>query len=341
MQSQHPARQALIEHGRALPTAWAAWAQVCEAAECGPGDTPAGPAQLEMMRRLIAERGAAALEHLARDTAGDWLRLQTLVYRTLSIWRYTQGIYRFDPDVYAAVRDTPINGEVPANILMTLPEWVVYIETPGLTGYYGEIYGAWVHVPRFDGRRTSIQVNALQANGGVDLAIMPIGDGMSLIEQMTDAVERMGGTPEDVRVNRSYLEPILSLALYLCARPGDITGRRGAPANPAPVRTKRGPRMFPAAAESSWDVGVRMGSALRRATAAANPTQHGAVEGGHQLRGHVRRAHWHTILSGPRIRPDGSVIPAMHRKADLRWLPPIAVALDSPDELLAAVRPVR
>jgi hypothetical protein len=50
----------------------------------------------------------------------------------LSAWRVTQGIYRYDPDVYAALVETDLSGPLPAEVLRRLPEWCVYIETPGM-----------------------------------------------------------------------------------------------------------------------------------------------------------------------------------------------------------------
>lgn len=132
--------------------------------------------------------------------------------------------------------------------------------------------------------------------------------------------------------------PLVSLLLYLCADP-DIT-RRGTPAtpsNPQPVRTRRdGWRLFPADGPAEWDVGVRLGAALR----AANERSHSGGETGRHVRAHVRRAHWHTMISGPRLREDKSEIPAAQRKRDLRWLPPIPVNVDDYDAMPAVVRPV-
>ncbi|GAP34654.1 hypothetical protein ISF6_5362 [Piscinibacter sakaiensis] len=94
--------------------------------------------------------------------------------------------------------------------------------------------------------------------------------------------------------------------------------------------------MFPADWPSTWDVGVRLGAALRQAYQAAE-TGSGTHAG---PRPHVRRAHWHTILSGPRQREDGSVIPTAERRADLRWMPPIPVNVQDLDQLPATVRRV-
>ncbi len=52
---------------------------------------------------------------------------------------------------------------------------------------------------------------------------------------------------------------------------------------------------------------------------------------GRTMRPHVRRAHWHTFLTGPR---SGEQTPI------LKWLPPIPINVDNPGELPVVVRDV-
>ena len=80
---------------------------------------------------------------------------------------------------------------------------------------------------------------------------------------------------------------------------------------------------------TTWDVGVRLGAALRRAYQAA---QTGGTDTHAGPRAHIRRAHWHGFWSGPR---EGE------RRFDLRWLPPIPVNVEDVGELPFTVRPVR
>ena len=130
----------------------------------------------------------------------------------------------------------------------------------------------------------------------------------------------------------------MSLLLYLCSASGDISGH-GVPSNPVPIKTRRGGfKLFPADGPKTWDVGVRMGAALRVAYELAQ-TQVEAM--GASPRGHVRRAHWHGFRSGPRLREDGSEIPVEQRKFDLRWLPPIAVNLPDISELPSTIKRVK
>jgi hypothetical protein len=120
------------------------------------------------------------------------------------------------------------------------------------------------------------------------------------------------------------------LLLYICSENADVSKPDHAVtrASVKPVKTKTGLRIFPPDLPRVWDVGVRIGAALRRARTVdeANET----AGGSHQRpRPHVRRAHWHTYRIGPK-----------RAGTTLKWLPPIAVNIDDPDALPAVIRPV-
>jgi hypothetical protein len=132
---------------------------------------------------------------------------------------------------------------------------------------------------------------------------------------------------------RTALVPYISLLLYLCSTAADIadhSGHRERPANPAPVKTKKGIRMFPADRVTQWDVGFRMGAELRRAAGESSETNGGAHA---SPRPHVRTAHWHHFWTGPRDSAE--------RRLVLRWLHPILVKAEKPEDLVPTVRPVR
>lgn len=127
------------------------------------------------------------------------------------------------------------------------------------------------------------------------------------------------------------LWPILSCLLYLCADDAEIDGN-GRPGNPTPVRTRRhGVRMFPADGPKAWDVGVRIGAALRSAGLHANGPEgaNPGTAGRSSPRPHIRRAHWHTFLAG-----QGRC------ERRIRWLPPIPVNVANTDYLPTVIRPV-
>lgn len=339
----HRARDALELAGRDLPGIW----QDYERARLA--KPPPAPhiyiteqtGSTAFADAVIRNRGPDALDELRQMSPLGVSRLIS-PYTTLACWRMTQGIYRIDPALYDALVSTDLAGDIPGDVLMRLPEWCVYIETPGLQligrdRKMHDLAGAWVRLDR-------------EPSGQDDLIILLDIDGVPLRETHTlpltsslaasiETILAEWGQTGPVEAITAYLRPIINLALYLCAG-DDISGKHGAPGNPTPKRTRRdGWRLFPADGPRTWDVGVRMGAALRRAYQAEQVA--GDTEPtGRTVRAHVRRAHWHGFRSGPRKRPDGTGIPAADRPFDLRWLPPIPVNLDDPGDLPAVIRRV-
>jgi hypothetical protein len=127
---------------------------------------------------------------------------------------------------------------------------------------------------------------------------------------------------------------LVSLVLYLCSENAEIRESGGddrLPANPEPKKTKKGLRLFAPDRPTHWEVGYRLGAALRRAS-----TERGSEEptGTHaRPRPHIRRAHWHSYWVGKWNEPDA-------RTVVLKWLPPIAVNVQNVDDLTTTVRDV-
>lgn len=352
----HRAREHLLALARQVPDLWSLVDQVraIHAADVGGPDWPrhtylpleqAGGIAAAITRQGGEQPTPAGLAHLATDIA------------TLAAWRMTQGIYRYDPALYAALVDTPIAGDLPVSVLQRLPEWCVYLETPGMTvsTTAGEtpLHGAYAWLDHAQGADHDILTLLLDAEGTrLTPTHVPL---IGTLEQALDALlaewrdgYQRGNAARLPRLDWAEqagrtLPPILSLLLYLCSEAPDLTrrGQVATPGNPQPVRTRRhGWRLFAADGPAEWDVGVRIGAALRCAYQREQIGQRGAQDG-HRVRPHVRRAHWHTILSGPRLRPDGAAVDPAARRRDLRWMPPIPVNVADLDALPAVVRPVR
>lgn len=258
----------------------------------------------------------------------------------LGTWRATQGIYRFDPTLYEAIVSTPVTNDLPHEVLYRLPEWGVYIETPNMTANGSPMHGFFAHL-EWDAGNGRPELRLLL---DTDAALLPIPIHLgpwSLDEslaRMTDVASLhsmsmgLGPSPADtVDQLRPWVEPLISLLLYLCSQNAEIGDGSRVPKKPEPKRTKRGWRMFPADRPTTWDVGVRIGSALRRAYRARASGESGTHAGPLP---HVRRAHWHGFWRGPRKDPAA-------RAFELRWLPPIPVNVTDIEDLPATIRPVR
>ena len=276
----------------------------------------------------------------------------------LATWRTGQGIYRFDPDLFASIVDTPID-KLPVEVLYHLPEWCVYLETPGLQWFKYKLVGVFVHL-EWDVKTERPELRlvldldeeeprsfALQKFGtaaqSFNLVALPLHLteptlDLAIAAMMEEAMKQGGGGPGQAMPNVSQelarsLEPVINLVLYLCTANADF-GIADRPTYPRPQKTKKGWRLFPPDRPQNWDVGVRLGSALRAAkTASQAPEQSTSNQltesEGLRRSPHLRRAHWHTYRVG-----EGRT------ETILKWLPPIPINIDHFDELPVAIHPV-
>lgn len=247
----------------------------------------------------------------------------------LGPWRYSQGIYRFDKDVLASIAETVPNGEMPTEVLYRLPEWSVYIETPGLFWMGSVLHGFWAHL-EFDVNTQRHELRLLLDTEdvliGVPMHLGPWTVTEALDRAYSEAHKHRGkmDLPESLLNNdlvaervASELYGVVSLLLYICSDEPEIDDERepGAyPARPRPTRTKKGWRLFPAKRPRVWMVGESLGAKLRSGTGEGEAT-------GRKVSAHLRRAHWHGFWKGPR---DGE------RQFIYKWLPPIAVGSTPP-----------
>lgn len=274
---------------------------------------------------------------------------------TLAAWRPTQGIYRYHPDVLAALWDTPVDGNIPSEVLHALPEWCVYIETPGRQWNGLEMFGffAFLESDANDGREEL----RLMVDSGTELnGALPIHLGSDLATGLEhsrqEAYKQASKFGYELNDNmRAVLDvetvkmadglaPMVSTVLYLCSQNAEIrTHQPGLrPLRPHPQKTKAGMRLFPPPQPVPWDVGWRIGAAIQAAKDADRRAQHG--DGTHASpRPHVRRAHWHSFWTGPKAKV--GIAPDAERKLVLKWLPPIAVNVDEGLEVVPTVRNVK
>lgn len=276
----------------------------------------------------------------------------------LASWRASQGVYRFDPLTIDAVWNTPINSIIPVDVLNFMPELCVYVETGDREFSSGKLKGffacfeyivlyskgvkKWLkivldienksgcnlllpfHFPMkaIDTQELTIETMIHNFLSGKGLHLKPL----SQTQENVDAQILFNGLLHDL------LPGIFSMMLYICsinAEMKDCKGKLAAPAKMTAVKTKKGMKHFPPGAPTVWDTAWRIGGAIRAANANANSSE--ATGMGGTVRPHVRRAHWHTFWTGPISGP---------RFTRNIWIPPISVKVNSPRELIAAVRKV-
>jgi hypothetical protein len=259
--------------------------------------------------------------------------LDTAVITALAAWRPGKGIYRFDPTLQSALATTVMDSPIPIDVLTCLPEWCVYIDNPvpGVQPIesWAPLHGAWVHLLPSPMDPATIQLRFL-LDFGAHLCAIPVDLGATLSAGFASAIA-WPTAPTDLphrivraRESATALYPILEMlgtfALYLCSEVPDIpdprpTRRESSARNPEP---------------RVWDVGVRVGAVLRHADTLSEST--GLSHPHRSPRAHLRKAHWHTFLRGPRV---ASV-------RVIRWLYPIEVnfAFQDTNTMPGVVHPV-
>jgi hypothetical protein len=264
----------------------------------------------------------------------------------LAAWRVTQGIYRFDPTTFDALWETPVTGDIPTEVLFHLPEWCVYIPTPERRWRGDALHGFFAHLEHdANDRRTELRfVLDLMRPKGDDLFVLPLHLGQGGLSEGVAAMLRESARhlPVSAELPDSAIQeltddvsPLVSLLLYVCSQAAEIRdsgGSKRVPSHPRPAKTKKGMRLFPPDRPTPWEVGYRLGAALRQAWAAQQTTVESS--GTHASpRAHIRRAHWHSYWVGAKGLPDA-------RSAVLKWLPPIPVNVQDPEDLVSTVRDV-
>ena len=248
-------------------------------------------------------------------------------------WRYTQGVYEFDADLYTELMDAELSGKLPSEALLRLPEWCVYIKTPLLEDSRSEIDGFFAMLEYdVERERAELRFYLDRAHGGeLEPVIMHLGPWTideslqrmaeesvgNLRKQGLDA--RMDEATADFEIMNAMAKRLLPLVLYLCTEEPEVENLSTPdwlPHNPQPKRVRGQFRLMPARKSHHYMLGRKVGENLRKARREAY--EHEAT--GRTVAPHIRKAHWHGYWTGPRKGPQ-----SVNQKFVLKWLPPIVV----------------
>lgn len=288
----------------------------------------------------------------------EWIALQTIIFSSLCPWRYTQGIYRYEPSFAKAICESSLEGEIPSEILLRLPQWSIYVETPKYR--YGNltVLGFWVHLQNtdqtYEKTELSFLFNCVSDDGEQKLKafLLPI-EHMSLRDllkqKFANAFEervskqvtnQLGCNPDDwmdyfsseearnlfYDYTASLVKPAIAMLLYLCTTEPDIVSNRqpGAkPTNNFGKRLKNKFRLFPADGPHIWRVGQSMEEDLAQHYHVLHTETPDSPLAGKRrsVRSHVRSAHWHGYWRGKHPKDFEKDM----REFIFHWIPPLIV----------------
>jgi hypothetical protein len=301
---------------------------------------------LPLVRPQLAELDHGERDDLVQALAED----AACELAALYAWQLTKGVYLLDPDLLAALSDTDLSDEIPADALQRLPEWCVYVTSSGgfssCEGFFArldwsECEGSSLLLLQdqgqlFEGQQPQDHGEVL-ADLFLNCVKIPLSgslrDGLSVYarKQLVGQEELLGrlAPGEDVSAAAAAAAAVVdgtmrfaslavSVLLYLSSSEPDLSRR------PTVPRQKgRAVDLLPAAV---WEVGWRVGQVLRDAGAGGGGR---GVDDRSGPRPHIRRAHWHLYWVGPKSDPS-------LRRRELRWVAPVVVAAG--EEIVPTVR---
>lgn len=306
-------------------------------------DFPEAPAAADLFRQELRRSGGMRWPEWCFVPMSAWnafvldraftippaiISIQMSRLHALMGWRYSKGIYRFDPEIFELLVNNPPEGNIPSSVLKRLPEWSVYVETPGgipqmpdLKGFFCSLeYEISERNPEVPEELRLLLITDKALNG---MLPVPLKLGDWTVAEALNMIIRESGMSKKTNDRLTaevaeYVRPLLSLVLWICSDAPEIDSERQpgtSPSRPAEKKVKRGWRIFPASHEKIWTVGKTTGEQLRTARSEI----HGNAETtGRTVATHLRRGHWHGYWTGHRNAP-------AERRFVYRFLHPILV----------------
>lgn len=264
------------------------------------------------------------------------------VIATLSAWRMTQGIYRFDSTLHSAISNSEGLKNLSHSCFENFPEWCIYIEMPNYKLINQDVIGFFCRLDQVDENKNidlSLLFKTITPKGfGFTPIDVPLDSKTDIDEAVHISLSAAFTLSERYKSNKKSLfadgKPIeldfdisndncyktvkdaISLVTYICSKKPDYSGSQ--PSFPKPVKTKKGLRFFPPDKPKIIEIGKTIGEKLRQHEAAQEKQY---IESGATKRPHIRRGHWHGVWTGAR----NSETPQTFK---YNWIPPIGVNIE-------------
>lgn len=244
------------------------------------------------------------------DLENPQMRGMAQLLSAIAPWRATQDIVSFDPDLEAELKDMEQAGKIPSKILMRLPAWCVYVDSPITTD--GDKYDGFF--VQLDAKKDGMYIAFTFEASDTRQQRIPLALGDFTLEESIAKINRVTKESGEIGIDfDSGLVQALNLTTYLCAYGLQDRQDYSGPGNswPKPVKTKKGWRIFPPDRPKTHVLGREFGETIRKESAKSSMPGHGTK------RPHVRRPHWHGFWTGAHESPE--------RRLVVKWLPPIFV----------------
>lgn len=309
-------------------------------------------------RCYIPINATLAIMDLYRGKNPNFYRFPALL-AAIAAWRRFKPIYTFDKDLFDLLTSETDDIIIPMDVLQNLPYDCLYIDVEEAGKEYLGYFVCW----DYDVNTCGLELRFLEVSRDGEFVpdIMMVKSGWTIedsvkaliksnlnnltdteivqnmkswgIETNEDKVKKMCGAGFVEHTTKRILE-LLQPVLYICAINADISE------NPEQKKIHRPPAPKAPIKDAfreieKWDVGVRVGSQIRKHRVSEDSAQSRSSGTHRSPRPHTRRAHWAHYWTGPRKPDEDGNKP--EQTLILKWIPPTYVNFGGDDGELPAV----
>lgn len=232
-----------------------------------------------------------------------------VIAQILYSWRKYKKVYSFNKELAEILIEGAEIEDVLAESLLNVPFPAFYLEFAGWK-YDGKFTGAFISfdAPKGDmnNKTRGLEIEIALVDGGSGFKVLPlvidkntsILDSLKKYSQLSNEAGLSNYSQEETENDSRQAAEIIQLVLYLCSINSEVTEND----EQKKVYRKSQKTTDTFREIQKWDVGVRIGKAIRshrnsssNSTTTNNPGTHKA---GTRKRPHVRRAHFHNYWVG-------------------------------------------
>lgn len=230
--------------------------------------------------------------------------LNTMVveWAIAATWGYTKGIYKFNEELYKELIKTKVHNSIPSEVLLKIPEYSIYVETPGLQILDMEV-GGFFASPLWSMSKDETHIYFMfkivknNSNLKIEEKHFAVKGIMISKDQNVEIIDTVGlcekiDSPEH-NFNIDLSIPI-SFLLYICSENNKYNSSLYMPSKNISCKKVKGNnfRLFHASSPRIHKIGEAEGEIIRKFNEQVN------FSSGWKVKPHVRRAHWHGYWTG-------------------------------------------
>jgi hypothetical protein len=181
---------------------------------------------------------------------------QAAILAAIAAWRYNQGIYRFQRDVYKKIIHCSLQNKFNPSIFYRLPEWSIYVKTPHLTWNNTALAGFWCHLEWNEEDNRPILKFVLNSFK-LHIILLPLDKRVlnELYKPTKTRATQGGGIRVPFNdVNYSPLFVMVALVYFICKSSAQIGSKGKHPNKVQPKLFKGVLKLFPVNQPTLWNI---------------------------------------------------------------------------------------